>query len=110
MIIFKQKKALQLLNFRNYDGTTSLPSFLGSVGTASSVNPCSPPLTMNITYYHNGSGTYPVVGDTVYTNSSGSTPYGSINMRAALPPNGGTALEMKAQDGIITTKQDCGPP
>jgi len=100
-----------LLNFRNYDGTASLPSFVGSLASSSAgVSPCNPPLTMNITYYHNGSGTYPVVGDTVYTNSSGSTPYGSINMRAALPPNGGTALEMKAQDGIITTKQDCGPP
>ena len=100
-----------LLNFRNYDGTASLPSFVGSLASSSAgVSPCNPPLTMNITYYHNGSGTYPVVGDTVYTDSSGSTPYGSINMRAALPPNGGTALEMKAQDGIITTKQDCGPP
>ena len=100
-----------LLQFRNYDGTASLPSFVGSLASSSAgVSPCNPPLTMNITYYHNGSGSYPVVGDTVYTNSSGSTPYGSINMRAALPPNGGTALEMKAQDGIITTKQDCGPP
>ena len=74
-----------LLNFRNYDGTASLPSFVGSVTGAGGVNVCSPPLTMNITYYHNGSGTYPVVGDTVYTDSSGSTPYGSVSMRAALP-------------------------
>jgi len=32
---------------------------------------CDQPL--NVTYYHDGSGTLPVVGDTIYTNSGGTT-------------------------------------
>ena len=104
----------QLLNFRNYDGTTSLPSFLGSVGTASSVNPCSPPLTMNITYYHNGSGTNPVVGDTVYSDSSGSTTVGggtgARKMRANIASGGTTLFFAREQTGIIGSTLACGPP
>ena len=107
----------QLLNFRNYDGTTSLPSFLGSVGTASSVNPCSPPLTMNITYYHNGSGTNPVVGDTVYSDSSGSTTFGGGGVGSterrfrANISSGGTAVSFgRTANGIIVSVLACGPP
>ena len=102
-----------LLQFRNYDGTTSLPSFLGSVGTAFAVNPCNPPLTMNITYYHNGSGTNPVVGDTVYSDSSGSTTFGGNSvrkMRANLTAGGTTLGFGRTADGIITGSIDCGPP
>ena len=106
-----------LRNFRNYDGTTSLPSFLGSVGTASSVNPCSPPLTMNITYYHNGSGTNPVVGDTVYSDSSGSTTFGGGGVGSterrfrANISSGGTAVSFgRTANGIIVSVLACGPP
>ena len=90
-----------LLQFRNYGG---LPSFLGSV-TGTSV--CS--LTMNITYYHNGSGTNPAVGDTVYTDAGGSTPYGSINMRGNFG-YGGTSIAFSQSNGIITSMFDCTPP
>ena len=103
-----------LLNFRNYDGTTSLPSFLGSVFTAFSVNPCNPPLTMNITYYHNGSGTNPVVGDTVYSDSSGSTTVGggtgARKMRANIASGGTTLFFAREQTGIIGSTLACGPP
>jgi len=89
-----------LLNFRNYGGV-SLTSFLGSV--ASNTNVCV--LTMNITYYHNGSGTNPAVGDTVYTDSGGTTPYQSENMRGNFG-SGGSRIILKSDQtpkpGIIT--------
>ena len=89
-----------LLNFRNYDSSSNT-SFLGSV--ASNINVCV--LTMNITYYHNGSGNNPAVGDTVYTDSGGTTPYQSENMRGNFG-SGGSRIILKSDQtpkpGIIT--------
>ena len=57
----------RLSNFRNYDGVY-YTSFTGTaIGSVSSV--CSN--TQNITYYHNGTNSLPVVGDAVYTDSTG---------------------------------------
>ena len=41
--------------------------------------------TLNQTYYHNGSGTYPVVGDSCYSNVAGTTalPAGTYRMATA---------------------------
>jgi len=95
----------KLLNFRNYDG--GLPSFLGSVETK---DPCAG--TMNITYYHNGSGTNPAVGDTVYTNASGTTTYSQGNMRANFGAfDGSSAIVFQvSNNGIISSISDCSPP
>ncbi len=98
----------QLLNFRNYDSSSNT-SFLGSV-TASN-NVCS--LTMNITYYHNGSGNNPAIGDTVYTDSGGTTPYQGENMRGNFG-SGGSNIILKSDQtpkpGIITDIFVCSPP
>ena len=95
-----------LLQFRNYD-STGLTSFVGSVGQIYGYSVCS--LTMSITYYHNGSGTNPVVGDKVYTDSSGSTPFGSRSMRANFG-YGGTALRFERDEETILYSNDCSPP
>jgi len=96
-----------LLNFRNYDSSSNT-SFLGSV--ASSNNVCV--LTMNITYYHNGSGNNPAVGDTVYTDSGGTTPYQGDNMRGNFG-SGGSNIILKSDQtpkpGIITDIFACSP-
>ena len=96
-----------LLNFRNYDG--GLPSFLGSVNGTN--NTCS--LAMNITYYHNGSGTNPAVGDTVYTDSGGTAPTQNDIMRGNFG-SGGSFMILKSDQtpkpGIVTTLQECTPP
>jgi len=96
-----------LLNFRNYNG--GLPSFLGSVNGTN--NTCS--LAMNITYYHNGSGTNPAVGDTVYTDSGGTAPTQNDIMRGNFG-SGGSFMILKSDQtpkpGIITTLQECTPP
>ena len=50
----------------DFYGFTNLTSFLGSALQGGTKNICS--ANTNITYYHNGSGTTPVVNDIVYTN------------------------------------------
>ena len=95
-----------LLQFRNY-GAGSLTSFIGSV--YSSGNICSQ--TMNITYYHNGSGTNPVLGDIVYTDSGGTAPYQYESMKVNFGGSNGSYLILKSDQtpkpGIITTLQPC---
>jgi hypothetical protein len=57
----------QLLNFRNY-GASGVTSYSSSTSGKPS-QACN--FTLNQTYYHNGSGTYPVVGDNCYSNVAG---------------------------------------
>ena len=59
----------QLLNFRNY-GAVCTTSYSSSVGVKPKIA-CS--ATLNQTYYHNGSGTYPATADNCYSNSAGTT-------------------------------------
>ena len=92
----------ELLNFRNYDG---IPSFLGSV---EGKDPCS--LTMNITYYHNGSGTNPTVGDTVYTDVLRTIPYAASNMRGNFDFGGSAIVFQVSNNGIISSTNTCSPP
>jgi len=67
----------QLLNFRNY-GATPCVAFLTSSLTFR--NACAGTAAQqNATYYHNGSGSAPSVGDTVYTDSSCTTTLGGGN-------------------------------
>ena len=39
---------------------------------------------MNITYYHDGTGLVPTIGDIVYSDSAGTTPLGSDHIRIGL--------------------------
>lgn len=50
-----------------------LTSFLAGSGQSGSSGICNQ-LSSQVTYYHDGSGTYPTTGDIVYTNSAGTTP------------------------------------
>tara|TARA_R100000231_G_scaffold136176_1_gene111242 strand:- start:1218 stop:1694 length:477 start_codon:yes stop_codon:yes gene_type:complete len=69
----------------------SLTSFLSGAGTTGDA--CNT-LGSSFTYYHDGSGTYPAVGDKVYTDSGGTTPasggsgtnYGAFASGAPGPP------------------------
>jgi hypothetical protein len=55
-----------------YGFSASLTSFLGSSLQNGVKFICNQ--TRNVTFYHNGSNAFPVVGDNVYTNSGGTTP------------------------------------
>jgi len=65
----------ELLNFRNYGNTPITWTAFTTTGTSTNVAPCGS--TPSVTRYHNGDGTFPVVGNKIAFNSDGSSPLGS---------------------------------
>jgi len=57
--------------YSDFYGYSNLTSFLGSLFQSKNKFICTQ--TQNVTFYHNGSNTWPSVGDTVYTNAGGTT-------------------------------------
>ena len=62
-----------LLNFRNY-GAFTLTTFHLTVNTPKSTLACNGTAN-NVAYHNGGSGTIAAIGDTVYSNLSGTIPY-----------------------------------
>ena len=60
----------QYSEFYGYSNVT-LTSYLGSTFQNGNKFICTQ--TQNITFYHDGSGTFPTIGDTIYTDSGGTT-------------------------------------
>ena len=60
----------QYSEFYGYVNAT-LTSYTGSTFQNGTKFICTQ--TQNVTFYHDGSGTFPTTGDTVYTNSGGTT-------------------------------------
>lgn len=58
--------------YSDFYGYASLTSYTGSAFQNGSKFVCNQ--TMNVTFYHDGGGILPSIGDTVYTNSGGTTP------------------------------------
>lgn len=94
----------ELLNFRNYGSQNALTQFTGSSGQNDFGFLCSQ--SINTNYWHNGSATYPQVNDNVYTNSNGSTSFGSTYM---LTPGGG-GYYLTCSSGRVTSVGFCSPP
>ena len=62
----------RLSNFRNYDHTcVSVTAYGSNGGTGTSALACADAVVT--TFYHDGGGTYPTNGDTVYTDAYGCT-------------------------------------
>ena len=61
--------------------------------------------TLNQTYYHDGSGTYPVANDIVYTNSGGTTTI--ANGRYRLDNN--TSFTVFGGAGVVSFIDSCSP-
>jgi len=59
--------------------------------------------TLNQTYYHDGSGTYPVANDIVYTNSAGTTTI--ANGRYRLDNN--TSFTVFGGSGVVSFIDPC---
>ena len=72
----------RLSNFRDYKVTVTLTSFNSSLGNASQITACGQ--VDNQTFYHDGSGSVPQVGDNVYSNSSGTIGLASNNYFSGL--------------------------
>ena len=90
------------------EAVSSLTAFLVGNPSAFVADMCNQ-LSSNNTYYHNGSGTYPAVGDIVYLDSSGSTPFNGgsgINVPWFPPganPPGGWFRIMGSAGGVMST-------
>jgi hypothetical protein len=61
--------------FYSYDHDKTTTKAFTANGSPNNTQVCGN--TPNTTYYHNGSGTNPTIGDTIYTNSSGATEAGA---------------------------------
>ena len=94
----------QLLNFRNYGSQNALTQFSGSSGQNDIKFICTQSITTN--YWHNGSATYPQVNDDVYTNSTGTTSFGSTYMLTS----GGGGYYLTCSSGRVTSVAFCSPP
>lgn len=74
--------ATSMLEFRNYSSVVSLTSFVidNSFAYGSAQSACSLGSGTTLrTLYHDGSGTYPAIGDIIYQDSAGQFPYGTAN-------------------------------
>ena len=67
-------------SFRFIPITVTLTSFSSSTGGKNQSSVCSFG-SVNQTYYHDGSNATPVVGDTVYSDSAGTTPLAENNYK-----------------------------
>ena len=91
----------QLLNFRNYDGVTLIAVTMSS-GTSKDV--CNE--TPNITRYTDGSNfDGPVVGDVVYTNSTGTSFLASGNYKSQMGSSGSNV--QIGSNGVVTARNSC---
>ena len=97
----------QLLNFRNYGSQNALTQFTGSSGQNDFKFLCSQSTTTN--YWHNGSGPYPVVGDIVYTNASGTATFGPTYMRTS-GSFSNYFLQFTGSAGEVGSTGSCSPP
>ena len=99
----------QLLNFRNYGSGNALTQFSGSSGQNDVKFLCTQ--TVATSYWHNGAGTYPTVGDIVYTNSAGTTAFTCCTY---MKTNGSFGLWLEfdgtGSQGEVSSEGYCSPP
>ena len=94
----------RLSNFRNYDNGPFLTSFIGTLGDVSVTTSCA--LTLNTTYYHNGTASTPIIGDTVYSDSGGVSILAN-NYYAAL--SGTKWFRITGSLGVVSSIGFCNP-
>jgi len=90
-------------DFYGYSSTTT---FYATLGVGKPAFGCN--VTINQTRYHNGSGLLPVVGDTIYTNSTGGTTDPSVS-RGMSTANSGTSFQVYTTNGsgVVTSVYIC---
>jgi hypothetical protein len=96
----------QLLNFRNY-GAVSLIQFSidNSAGYGSVITACSLGNSSDLrNLWHNGSGTSPSVGDTIYQDSAGLYIFVAPNYWYI--PAGGLVMNLN-NSGVVTSLSTC---
>ena len=86
-------------------GCSSLTSFTATIG-GNFLGVCS--LTPGTTYYHNGSGTYPAAGDTMFTNSAG-TAVADPKHYHYVDGTSDKKIHITGTDGYVAGISDCAP-
>ena len=89
-----------MINSFRFITTSTLTAFSSSTGNLNQTTACS--LSINQTYYHDGSGTLPAVGDSVYSDSAGNTGLGRNNYKA-----GGGTYFIQAGGTIVGSTGTC---
>ena len=89
-----------MINSFRFVTTSTLTAFSSSTGNLSQTTACS--FSINQTYYHDGSGTLPAVGDSVYSDSAGSTGLSRGNYQA-----GGGTYFIQAGGTIVNSTDAC---
>lgn len=86
-----------------YGFSLSLTSYVGSAFQTGVKFICNQ--TLVTTYYHNGSSAFPAVGDTIYTNSGGTTTIGGGNTGYNRINN--LAYVLTSTSGVVTNVFVC---
>ena len=92
-------------------GSPSVTSFLASPSQTFNqiCGPGAIPATPDVTYYHSGSASYPIAGDTVYTTSAGTTALAAGLYFTFGGGGSNTYFEIQGNEGIVTTVTSCIP-
>ena len=92
-------------------GSPSLTSFLASPSQTFNqiCGPGAVPAQPNVTYYHSGSATYPIAGDTVYTTSAGTTALAAGLYFTFGGGGSNTYFEITGNQGLVTNVTSCIP-
>ena len=93
----------QLLNFRDYGSQNAFTAFLSN--TSSPRDACTIAIS-NATFYHTGSGTFPAVNDTVYSDL-GITPLFSGPRRQFNSDGSGSGTYTVNSSGVVTSTGSC---
>lgn len=90
--------------YSDFYGYANLTSYTGSAFQVSNKFICTQ--TLNVTYYHDGGGIIPTVGDTIYTNSGGTTVIGGGNIGYNRTNQYGYVKTNSS--GVVTNSYFCG--
>jgi len=86
--------------YSDFYGYSNLTSYTGGAFQTGTKFICNS--TLNVTYYHDGSGNIPTVGDTIYTNSGGTT-----NVGAGYIKTNALAYVLTNSSGVVTNSYPC---
>ena len=91
--------------FYGQSSGVAVTSFLGGSLESTGNNACAVE-EPTITYYHDGSGEEPVVNDTIYTNSPGTTTLGAGHILFLVGGETRVSLQTNSS-GVITSQTTC---
>ena len=86
--------------YSDFYGYANLTSYTGGAFQTGTKFICNS--SLNVTYYHNGSAAFPGVGDTIYTDSGGTTNVGNGYIRT-----NALSYTLTNSSGVVTNTYPC---